>query len=455
MIKRKMLIGKAGTLRIKRRRQSLRRAMVLFALLLFCSVTFAQSNFVRGSKVIFEDNLANETVGSRPSKWIMDKDYARVAMVNGEKVIRFQFVHKPDAKGRQLLDCTVRPKLTTPDKSLLRNFTIEFDFTVSKDANGHWTLITQRRDDHYGGECSILLEISAEPAKNSFYGFRVHWKGNPGGNTYIDYDLSREGWHRLALSYREGVLNVYLDGKNLLNASNVIPSDLFDLGVYSYNAERFCIRNILICGDEPAKSTIAPKPPFVPGAVTIFEDKLDNETAGAAPSKWNLQLGKAEITQFNNENVVMIPQFAELIPAINPSKNYLPDNYTIELDFYAPRNKEGVWTLELYEPNSEIVATKIVWNGGAVADRKKIIGVVWKTNLGEEQDATVGVDLSREGWHRLAVSCQQGAVNLYIDGVHLQQAGNVSKAGWFTLQVITYEKTGYYLRNARVGKITE
>ena len=421
-------------------------------LLLFCNSAFAQGEFVRGSKVIFEDNLANETVGSRPSKWIMDKDYARIAMVNGEKVIRFQFIDKPDSKGRQLLDCTVRPKLTTPDKSLLRNFTIEFDFTVSKDAKGTWTLITQRRDDHYGGECSILLEISAETAKNSFYGFRVHWKGNPGGNTYIDYDLSREGWHRLALSYREGVLNIYLDGKNLLHASNVIPSDLFDLGVYSYNAERFCIRNILICGDEPAKATAATKPPFVPGAVTVFEDKLDSEKAGAAPSKWNLQIGKAEITQFNNENVVMIPQIAELIPAINPSKNFLPDNYTIELDFYAPRNKEGVWTLELYGPNSDIVATKIVWNGGAVTGSKKIMGVEWRTNLGEEQSSIVGFDLSREGWHRFTVSCQQGAVNVYIDGIHLQQAINASKAGWFTLQVVTYEKTGYYLKNVRIAK---
>ena len=426
---------------------------VTLSLIFVCSAAFAQVDFVRGSKVIFEDNLANETVGSRPSKWIMDKDYARVAMVNGEKAIRFQFVHKPDANGRQLLDCSVMPKLTTPNKNLLRNFTIEFDFTVSKDANGTWTLITKRHNDT--SECSILLEISAETAKNSFYGFRVYWKGNPGGNTYIDYDLSREGWHRLALSYKEGVLNIYLDGKNLMHASNVIPSDLFDLGVYSYNAERFCIRNILICGDEPVKSTVATKPPFVPGAVTAFEDKFDREKAGAAPSKWNLQIGKAEITQFNNENVVMIPQFAQLIPAINPSKNYLPDKYTIELDFYAPRNKEGAWILELYEPNSDIVATKIAWNGGAVADRKKVMGVEWRTNLGEEQSAIPGLDLSREGWHRLAVSYQQGAVNVYFDGIHLQQAGNASKAGWFTLQVITYEKTGYYLRNVRVAKITE
>jgi len=101
---------------------------VTFALFLVCSGAIAQNDFVRGDKVIFEDNLANEKVGSRPSKWEMCRECkAIVTLLNDEKAIQFP-----------VNGSTITAVLNTPNKSLPENCMIELEFYVPKDKTVSW-----------------------------------------------------------------------------------------------------------------------------------------------------------------------------------------------------------------------------------------------------------------------------------------------------------------------------
>ena len=412
------------------------KTTLTLALLLVCSGAFAQGGFVRGDKVVFEDNLANEKVGSSPSKWEVGKgsNTAKIALVNGEKVIMFQ---KSES---------ITAILTTPNKSLPENFTIELDFTVSKDTHGQWDFSAKRNKDRHTSSTSILYEISGS-AKISEG--RASWSGNPGGAATSKVDMSREGWHRLAISYKDGAYKVFIDGKNVISASNVLPSDIFTVGVWSGDANRYLLRNILIC-EYSSAPTANTKPAFVPGSQVIFEDNFAGDRAGAAPSKWNSQFGRVEIARLNNENVLAFSNIEDIIPNMNASKNYLSDNFTVEVDFYTRRENGGAWTLDLLRPNRDDEGIRITWGG--IVGKNRMIRINWYTNFGDEHDVFANYDLSKEGWNRLALSYNQGVLNVYINETHVYNARNVMRNGWLRIMGMPYEKTKNYLRNIRIAK---
>ena len=82
------------------------------------------------------------------------------------------------------------------------------------------------------------------------------------------------------------------------------------------------------------------KSDFVPGAVTLFEDKVTGEQVGEFPSKWNLMEGICEVSRLGGENVISLPpattQDENVVCRIQPLMknvyNYLPEEYTIEFD---------------------------------------------------------------------------------------------------------------------------
>ena len=49
------------------------------------------------------------------------------------------------------------------------------------------------------------------------------------------------------------------------------------------------------------------KSDFVPGAVTLFEDKITGEQVGEFPSKWNLIEGNCEVSKLGGETVISLP----------------------------------------------------------------------------------------------------------------------------------------------------
>lgn len=76
---------------------------------------------------------------------------------------------------------------------------------------------------------------------------------------------------------------------------------------------------------------------FVPGDTVLFEDNFADDQDGEFPAHWELQSGQAVLNKINNEPAFFLTEgnYARVSPRMKAQKNYIPDNFTVEFDFYA------------------------------------------------------------------------------------------------------------------------
>jgi len=76
---------------------------------------------------------------------------------------------------------------------------------------------------------------------------------------------------------------------------------------------------------------------FVPGEQVIFEDPFTEDQDGEFPSHWKLEGGQAVINKIKGEQAFFLTEgnYVKVYPRMKKADNYLPDNFTIEFDFYA------------------------------------------------------------------------------------------------------------------------
>ena len=177
-----------------------------------------KNDFVRGSVVMFEDNMQGEQVGEFPSKWDLVRGNAEVATVNGVKCIALV-----DGDG------WISPLVKGGIKNYLGDvFTIEYDM-----------LFDDRPKD---GAPSIELDIMNENERHDNELFTIHYSMSYDRQT-IDCDYVRpteegfthkEGhssarevcvindarWHHFALSFNKRAIKFYVDGKRVINVPN-------------------------------------------------------------------------------------------------------------------------------------------------------------------------------------------------------------------------------------------
>ena len=178
----------------------------------------AKSDFVRGSVVMFEDNMQGEQVGEFPSKWDLVRGNAEIATIQGQKCIALV-----DGDG------WITPLVKGGIKNYLGDvFTVEYDM-----------LFDDRPKD---GAPSIELDIMNENEKHDHELFTIHYNMAYDKQT-IDCDYVRpmeegfshkEGsatahevcvindgrWHHFALSFNKRAIKFYVDGKRVINVPN-------------------------------------------------------------------------------------------------------------------------------------------------------------------------------------------------------------------------------------------
>ena len=177
-----------------------------------------KNDFVRGSVVMFEDNMQGEQVGEFPSKWDLVRGNAEIATINGVKCIALV-----DGDG------WISPLVKGGIKNYLGDvFTIEYDM-----------LFDDRPKD---GAPSIELDIMNENERHDNELFTIHYSMSYDRQT-IDCDYVRpteegfthkEGhssarevcvindarWHHFALSFNKRAIKFYVDGKRVINVPN-------------------------------------------------------------------------------------------------------------------------------------------------------------------------------------------------------------------------------------------
>lgn len=78
---------------------------------------------------------------------------------------------------------------------------------------------------------------------------------------------------------------------------------------------------------------------FVPGEQVVFEDHFTDDQDGEFPEHWKLSSGQAIINKVQGEQAFFLTEgnYVRVAPRMKTEKNYLPDNFTIEFDFYHPQ----------------------------------------------------------------------------------------------------------------------
>lgn len=234
-----------------------------------------KSDFVRGSVVMFEDDLAGEQIGEFPSKWDLVRGSAEVASINGAKCIEMDQRDSwiaPLVKGgikNYLGDVfTIEYDMLYDDRKKDGCASIELDIMHEKSPrdNELFTITYNTCHDKQAYDCSYCL--TSEPSFNS----------KDGHATSAETTTNNDGrWHHFALSFNKRAIKFYVDGKRQINVPNAKPGAGWVTWFASGGTSPVYIKNVVI-----AK-----------GAVDLYErNATDIDAKVAAVEKAIAETGK-------------------------------------------------------------------------------------------------------------------------------------------------------------------
>lgn len=208
------------------------------------------------------------------------------------------------------------------------------------------------------------------------------------------------------------------------------------------------------------------KSDFVPGDEIIFDDNVENEQIGEFPSQWDALHGTIEIAQLNGQKVILAVSDDDpsIAPLFNDMKNYLPTEFTLELDFWV-----GAYTKKDGKDDNPCNRYIIYFKAPESGSRVQSIDIDdWFSNssnhnsrLSWSYQPTSG-DGYRNGkddsfrcnvnaWNHFALSFNKRAMKIYINGVRYANIPNTIAPGNFEIQF--YRSGGYFLNNASIKNI--
>jgi outer membrane protein OmpA-like peptidoglycan-associated protein len=195
---------------------------------------------------------------------------------------------------------------------------------------------------------------------------------------------------------------------------------------------------------KPAKPNVEwSKFDFVPGDEVIFEDAPSaDEENGEFPSRWDLVSGQVEIANVDGEQVLMFLDGGEIIPYLkNSDTDYLPEVFTIEFDFYRPKDGNRV-SLYLTDQKNQ--------RGNGVYENAQEFEIT-----PVRVDAPGGITAEHSGrdytfcdngcWTHVSIAYTKGKMKVYIDDTRL-----------INIPHYEFNPTGFtfypYFANAAAGK---
>lgn len=165
---------------------------------------------------------------------------------------------------------------------------------------------------------------------------------------------------------------------------------------------------------------------FVPGTEIIFEDDFITEQNGEFPSRWDMTKGNIEIADWGGENVVWFKKTNANVPdAIlpllkNKSEDYLPEEFTVEMDVYFHKdyNLNREYYLFLYDAKNQM----------KIFSPSKPIRISFnRIEYDQIGDNYTGQDKLKpaEGWRHISISFNKRALKGYLDDMRLLNIPNI------------------------------
>ena len=215
-------------------------------------------------------------------------------------------------------------------------------------------------------------------------------------------------------------------------------------------------------GEAEADPSAATSSDFKRGAVILFEDDFVNETVGEFPSKWDLLDGAAEVKTLGGKKAVEVTNNGVITPLIKEKGAYLPEEFTIEYDFYYWDSKEdiGLNDLKLCLANT---ADRSQWPGyyggdiafvltHAVCDDAGHHARYNNSNTnGDSKEVSFKYNF-KKGWNHVALSFNKRAMKVYFNGNRVVNLPNVQQPTWLSFQVPFDYHNLTFIRNVVVAK---
>ena len=282
-----------------------------------------KSDFVRGSVVMFEDDLAGEQIGEFPSKWDLVRGSAEVASINGAKCIEMDQRDSwiaPLVKGgikNYLGDVfTIEYDMLYDDRKKDGCASIELDIMHEKSPrdNELFTITYNTCHDKQAYDCSYCL--TSEPSFNS----------KDGHATSAETTTNNDGrWHHFALSFNKRAIKFYVDGKRQINVPNAKPGAGWVTWFASGGTSPVYIKNVVI-----AK-----------GAVDLYErNATDIDAKVAAVEKAIAETGKFVTNNilFETGKATLKPESMEEIQKV---AEYMKKNPTARFEVQGHTDNQG------------------------------------------------------------------------------------------------------------------
>jgi len=212
--------------------------------------------------------------------------------------------------------------------------------------------------------------------------------------------------------------------------------------------------------EEDAKTTTSSD--FKRGSVILFQDDVTAETVGEFPSKWDLLDGNAEVKSHGGVKAIEVTNNGVITPLINQPGAYLPEEFTIEYDFYywtGGRDDMGLNDMKLTLASNTDRSKWAGYYGDGIAF--VLVHGVYETsdhqytynNGNGTDDKTTGFEYNfKKGWNHVALSFNKRALKVYFNGKRVVNLPRVQQPTWMSFQVPFEYENLTFIRNVVIAK---
>ena len=208
--------------------------------------------------------------------------------------------------------------------------------------------------------------------------------------------------------------------------------------------------------DAPAVGTSSD---FKRGSVIMFQDDVTAEQVGEFPSKWDMFSGTTETKTIAGVKAINPTDNAQIQPLIKEQGAYLPEEFTIEYDFYYWPQKDDVGLNDLKlilavtkersefpgEGHDEGDMTAFVLRHG-VCDSYEHVYM-----FNGNHDGNFEYNF-KKGWNHVALSFNKRALKVYFNDKRVVNLPRVNQPTWMCFQVPFEYKDLTFIRNVVIAK---
>jgi len=204
---------------------------------------------------------------------------------------------------------------------------------------------------------------------------------------------------------------------------------------------------------------VATSSDFKRGSVIMFQDDVTAEQVGEFPSKWDMFSGTTEVKTVAGVKAINPTDNAQIQPLIKEQGAYLPEEFTIEYDFYYWPSKDDIGLndikliLAVTKDRSEYPG-----EGHDEGDLTAFVLRHGVCDTGEHSyyfngDKKGDFDYSfKKGWNHVALSFNKRALKVYFNDKRVVNLPRVNQPTWMCFQVPFDYHNLTFIRNVVIAK---